>query len=783
MLCLVFLLYAFKLVQAATLETYGAYPCSSDQSDISVSNFTFNFDKSTNDVTYTVHAYSTANVSILGKLLICPSKNFFSSNLYIAQIEIFAYGKSVLKELVNLCSVNVEELCPVKEGHSITSGTHEVPSKYTDSISQAAYLVPDLEGSITIDIFNASNPSQNLGCFHSSITNGKSTQTEGVKYATLGLAAAALIISGLSSAANGGSSGPAPASSTAPPAVSATSHGMPVAPTGAEAHAATGATTAPAASGPGTNVAAGGWHPPGFSEFFSILQGIAVSGMYSLNYPTTYRSFSQNVGWSVGVITWEGLQLSIDNFRNMTGGNLTASSYQVLQQTTLVYRDSSNANTSEITIQSVPSSTSTNSSLTKRFLMIRQEATTNSTSEDSEKKYVSIVSGIKAYVEKLTVPSTNTFMTLLIWWAIIVGICIIVILSVKVTLEIWSIRGNPKKRFEGFRKRYHIFLSTTLVRLVLIFYGIWVLYCFYQFKIGDAWGTRLLAGLLFALLTIVLLGFTVRIIYLAHTASKYHGGLEYLFAHKPWIRMYGLFYDQFKIKYWWMFIPTLLASFGRNAFVALGYGNGLVQVIGQIVIDVILTMFYVCLRPFNTKMGNGINIAIQVVRLISLALLLTFAVQFQLNQIVATGIGMALIVVQAILTILLAVLIGVNACFGLFKMTCGNRRNKKKKEKEAEKKEATENNELANSTSNSFNSEKNEIYASVRSVGTSSIEGSTSSAHIRTSTNDSTNSSNNYPPVPSFPQERPSQSSKDNISLSEFDFSEHPMKKKNDSLA
>ena len=651
--------------------------------------------------------------------LFCSALSNINFFITLASVKIYAYGNKVVDERFSFCDSNVSELCPVKAGTSITTGVHSVPTKYTRAISQAAYLVPDLEGSITIELLNASNPTQNLGCFRSSITNGKSTETAGVKFATLGMAAVALIVSGLSSATNS-SGGGGGVTSTAPM------------PTGAEGHAA-GAANAPVASGPGTNVAAGGWHPPGITEFFSMLQGIAISGMYTLNYPKAYRSFSQNVGWSTGVITWAGMQDSIDKFRNNTGGNLTASSYHRLQETTLVYRDSTNANQTDITINSNPTTNQT-TQLVRRLLMARADGMTDSEAPGDQKKYVSIVTGIKAYVEKLTVPSTNTFMTLLIWWAIIAGICIIAILSVKLFIEIWSIKGNKNNKFEGFRKRFHIFLALTLVRLVLIFYGIWVLYCFYQFKIGDAWGTRLIAGLVFGIMTLVLIGFAVRITILARRASKFHGGLEYLFSHKPWLQNYGLFYDQFKIKYWWCFIPSLLASFGRNAFVALGYGNGLVQVIGQIVIDVLLTLLYIFLLPFNTKMGNGINIAIQVVRLISLCLLLTFAVQFNLDQILATGIGMALIVVQAIMTVLLAVLIMINACVGLINMTCGNRIKKKKAKKEKQKRQAEgrlsfdDENLTSRTTSRTSRNEKTGFHESIHSMETS-IQTSTASTN------------------------------------------------------
>lgn len=568
----------------------------------------------------------------------------------------------MVDEYIDLCEDFITELCPVPEGHVVRTGVHNVPPRYTEDISRAAYLVPDLEGSILVEIYNSSNLEQNLGCFTSDLSNGKSAESIGVKYATLGLAAAALLISGISTLSNGISAGSGSCESGGVEPIS------PVTEEGGVIEA-----------GPGTNRAASGWHPPGFVEFFSVIQAISVSGMYSVNYPKVYRSFTQNMGWSTGVITWAGMQHSIDTFRSRTGGNLTASSYERLQQTTLVYRETENQNSRDVEIPQKMNYIT--QQLLRRLVPRIAETGTDSASEledQAEKKYVSFVSGIKAYVEKLSVPNTNTFMTLLIWYAIIGAICIAGFILLKVCLELWSINGNPRNKFEGYRKGYMRFLTNTLLRLVVMFYGISVLYCMYQFKIGESWGPQLLAALTFAIKTIVLFWFSLRITYLARQTSKEGRGFEYLFEYKPYISRYGLFYDQFRTDHWWCFIPTLGATFARNAFVALGHGNGMVQIIGQLVVDCLLTGLLISTQPFNTKMGNVINLAIQIVRTMSLVLLSIYAARPDLNEITATGISLALIVIQSILTVLLAILILINACLGVMKLA---RRSKSGSEK------------------------------------------------------------------------------------------------------
>lgn len=473
-----------------------------------------------------------------------------------------------------------------------------------------------------------------------------------VKYATIGLAAAALVISGVSSAANA----PSPTPNTAHvPTVS-----------GTEGTAGGGTVGAPT-SGPGTNVAANGFHAPGFTEFFTVIQSIAISGMYSVNYPPAYRKFTQNVAWSAGFITWDGMQESIDRFRQKTGGNLAESSFKRLQETTLIMGNQ--------TDQSLNTQIIANSHISANIMKNTVEKGTYAV-QAQPKRYVEIVSGIKAYVESMTIPNTNTFMTLLIWWAIIIAVCVAIFLGSKIFLELWCLKPENANKFNGFRKRYLAILNTTIVRVIVILYGIWVLYCLHQFKISDSWGVKVLAGVTLGLFSLVIIGYGLRICYLASKVIKQRE-LDLLFQHKPWIQKYGLFYDQFKIKFWWAFIPVFLCVFSRNAFLALGYGNGMVQVIGQLVVDTLLGAFFVICMPFNTKMGNGINLAIQVVRIISLVFLLTFTMQLDINRIAVTGVGMTLIVIQAALVISLAVLIFVNAVIGLINILKNNKQEDK----------------------------------------------------------------------------------------------------------
>lgn len=643
-------LLACLLLVAAddNLHSTGAYPCSDQSSPLSVSNFSFIFDRNSGNVTYNVSGHSNIEVSLE------------------AHITVVAYGQQVLDQSVNLCEEGVTELCPIRPGPVVASAMYAVPEKYTRGIATIAYKIPDLEGLITIQLFNAAT-GENLGCFRTEISNGNSTQTDSVKYVTMGIIAAALAAAAASSAGGGGGAGGGGSAGGG-----AGGGGGAAAGGAGGAHAAAPA----AAQGP-----AGGFHAPGFVELFNSVQGIATAGMMSVNYPSVYSSFSQNVGWSVGIISWDGLQHQIDEFRNSTGGNLKKSSLTQLKQATLIRQNQTNGAMYDGSLLSNDTAQQKMANLFIRQADINNNSTDNGTATFSmgmgggggtptshgepQKTGVSLVQGLKAYVEELSIPSTNTFMTVLVWFCIIMAACITLIMAVKLALEVYCRWYKPLgKNLENFRRRYWIHLGSTIVRVVLVLYGLGVLYCCFQFKQSDSWAATVLAAITLALMSITLLALTGRIFFLALYASREKGGLEYLFSHKPWIRKYGLFYDQFQVKYWWCFVVFIAASFGRNAFLALGYGHGMVQVVGQLVIDCLVFIFICWCKPFNTKMGNWINIAIAVIRIISMVLILTFTVELNLTKISTTGTGLALIVVQAVLFCSLTFLIFANFVYG-----------------------------------------------------------------------------------------------------------------------
>lgn len=547
----------------------------------------------------------------------------------VASLVVQAYGVQVYNQTFDPCAADtkVDQLCPVPAGQFSAQGEQEIPSEYASKIPSIAYTIPDLDG--TAKMVLSGKDGSEAACIQSSVTNGKSVELPAVQGVAAAIAAGALVLSGASAALAGGKPG--------------VSHSS-----------------------------------PGFMEVMWWFQGMAMDGMYTVNYPGIYRSYTKNFAFSTGLVSWGSMQTSIDNFRKSTGGNLTDNSYAYLKNATLRYQDGSTASPSgsfrRLALRSLD------------YLLPRQVSgittsvngtSSNTTSNSQESEFVS---GIKAYTEQLTVPDTNAFMTILLIFAIVIGVIVVGILLFKVILEAWSLFGKFPKSLTTFRKEYWRVMATTITSLVLLLYGVWTLYCIFQFRKGDSWAAKLLAGLTLGLFTALLAFYSWKIWVVARKLKKMQGSASALYENKETWKKYKLFYENYKTQYWWLFMPFIIYMFAKGCVLAGGDGHGMAQSIGQLAIESVMLILLLWNRPYDRKSGNWINIVIQVVRVISVACILVFVEEFGIAKTTQTITGVVLIVVQASLTGILAILIAINAI-----INCCKENPHRKRRKAAEK--------------------------------------------------------------------------------------------------
>ncbi|MCJ1352372.1 MAG: hypothetical protein MMC33_002356 [Icmadophila ericetorum] len=607
-------LLSSKALASSILSSSGFTNCQGSNSTIQVYQADVSFDRDTLAVTFDVSGTSDEVQNVT------------------ASLSVTAYGEQVYQKSFNPCdpATLVVQLCPVPAGTFAAQGTQTIPASFASQIPSIAFTIPDLDGQATLQL--TGDGGQTVACIQSGITNGKTFQLPAVSYTAVGIAGAALLLTGLSGLGSAGVVGAHPAN-------------------------------------------------PSFGTIFGWFQSIAFNGAMSVNYPPIYRSFAQNFAFSTGLIPWNMMQTTIDNFRQATGGNLTDENVQFLHNATFVYTDgSTSANATALPKRSVLDW----AALVERQLTTNVNGTSSgppSTSSTAQPDKIShLVSGIQAFVEPLFIPKANTFMTVLLIFAIIIGAIAVGILLFKTILELWSLFGSFPQRLTGFRKRYWLIMAKTITSLILLLYGVWTLYCIYQFTQGDSWAAKLLAGVTLGAFTAILGFFTIRIFTIARKARKIEGDVSALYENKDtWIK-YSLFYDVYKKNYFWIFVPAIVYSFAKGVIIAAGDGHGLFQSLGQLIIEAVFLILLLFTRPYATKSGNWINIVIQVVRVISVVCVLIFVEQLGIAQTTKTVTGVVLIAVQASLTGVLALLIAINAI-----IVCCKTNPHRRRRKEAEK--------------------------------------------------------------------------------------------------
>ncbi|KAK4168534.1 putative flavin carrier protein precursor [Cladorrhinum sp. PSN259] len=559
-----------------------------------------------------------------------------------AILNVTAYGQNIYSNSFDPCdqSTFVEQLCPVPAGTFSARGTQKIPDEYASLVPAIAFQIPDIAAFATLEL-RSRESGQKVACLQAQVSNGKTASVPAVPYVAASIAGAALIMGGISAVASAFSAGSAAASSSA-------------------------------AGGMGTV-------SPSFGEVFGWFQGMAMNGMMSVNYPNVYRSFASNFGFSTGLIPWNDLQVGIDNFRAATGGNLTQNSVEFLKNATLVFPDGSTSTQSQ---PSVKRAVDQFVRLAVRQLDGIETSVDTSTEGATLPKNLSpetvrvAVNGIQGYAQKLAIPAGNTFMTVLLVVAIIIVAIVVGVLLLKLLLEFWALFASFPKSLTGFRKHYWGSIGRTITHLILLLYGIWVLYCVVQFTHGDSWAAKTLAGITLFLFTGVLAWFSFKIWNTARRLRRDEGDVAGLYDDKDiWVK-YSLFYESYRRGCWWIFVPTILYLFAKGVALAVLDGNGMVQTSAQLIIEGIMLVMLIWSRPYARKSSNVINIAIQVVRVLSVVCIFVFVEQFGIAQTTQTVAGVVLIAVQSALTGILAILIAWNAISALCKKNPHRQRRK-----------------------------------------------------------------------------------------------------------
>lgn len=187
----------------------------------------------------------------------------------VFDVAVSAYGYDIIQTTINPCDIGQRGLCPMMPGNIPYSFNIQVPEAAAGQIPGIAYTVPDLDATVRVMI-NYTETGKSVACVEANISNGKTVDLLGVKWATAAVIIIALIASAIFSAL-----------------------GYP----NTAAHMAANSLSV-----------------------LGYFQAQAILGLCGMPLPPIIQSWSQNLVWSLGVINVGFMQQLFTWYQRATGG-------------------------------------------------------------------------------------------------------------------------------------------------------------------------------------------------------------------------------------------------------------------------------------------------------------------------------------------------------------------------------------------------------------------------------------------------------------------------------
>lgn len=187
------------------------------------------------------------------------------------QVKAAAYGYTFLNEALNPCTEGFSSLCPLQDLQiNFDSVYSNLSSNVIGRIPGVAYGIPDLDATVTVYMSKNEEPTVNLACVRSRLSNGKTVYQAGVGWATAVVAIIGLLTAAL---------------------VSGLGH------LNTASHVAVYALS-----------------------LFNYFQAVAIIGLCAVPLPPIVQSWTQDFSWSMGIIRVEFLQKLATWYLIGTGG-------------------------------------------------------------------------------------------------------------------------------------------------------------------------------------------------------------------------------------------------------------------------------------------------------------------------------------------------------------------------------------------------------------------------------------------------------------------------------
>ncbi|KAL7938300.1 TRP domain-containing protein [Trichoderma chlorosporum] len=523
-------------------------------------------------------------------------------------IEASAYGYTFLKTTLDPCKVSLLGMCPMTAAAKFNIPFNiPVSADAAKSIPSIAYSVPDLDASVRVRI-NLTSTGESIACVEANISNGKTVNLVGVKWATAIIAGIALVSS-------------------------AVFNGL--------GHSNTAA------------------HVAALSlSLFGYFQAQAMIGLTGVALPPIVQAWTQNFQWSMGIIHVGFMQTIFTWYQRATGGT-PATLFSSLGSVSVAVEK-----------RGLDASIEMGKAIAKRAVAMMPKAAVNILKRSGNVLSPAggyVVYGIQRVAFQAKIETTNLFITGLTFFWLFAIFTMLGVTLFKGLCELLAKQGVMKAdKFLEFRNGWRTVLKGILYRIALIGLPQLSILCFWEFTQVDSAAEVVLAVFYFFCPFIALCWGASKVIQTARRSINMHGNPAYiLFSDPQALNKWGFLYVQFRASAYYFIGPILVYTLVKAMFVAFAQKTNVAQAVGFIILEVGMLIATSVLRPWMDKKTNSFNIAIYVINFLNSIFLLIFTNVFGAPLLAIGVVGVILFVLNAIFSLVLLLMVVASTVYSI----------------------------------------------------------------------------------------------------------------------
>jgi hypothetical protein len=136
---------------------------------------------------------------------------------------------------------------------------------------------------------------------------------------------------------------------------------------------------------------------------------------------------------------------------------------------------------------------------------------------------------------------------------------------------------------------------------------------------------------------------------------------ETVHADQGYVKKFGWFSGRYRRTRWWFLAYYVFYLIGRASFLGAAALNPLVQIYGLLIFEICAFSIMIVLNPFEAARNTALGVwMVSISKIATTGLSIAFLPAFKLDRIIATVIGIVIIIIQGLLVIGLAILVALS---------------------------------------------------------------------------------------------------------------------------